>query len=70
DFLGNKTFMMGHEPSGLDATAFAFLAGALCPLFETPLRTAVERHDNIKAYVSRMAERYYPDLAEFNLWAA
>ncbi|MEM7398211.1 MAG: glutathione S-transferase family protein [Pseudomonadota bacterium] len=70
DFLGNKTFMMGHEPSGLDATAFAFLAGALCPLFETPLRTAVERHDNIKAYVSRMAERYYPDLAEFNQWAA
>ncbi|MEM9590375.1 MAG: glutathione S-transferase family protein [Pseudomonadota bacterium] len=70
DFLGDKTFMMGDEPSGLDATAFAFLAGALCPLFETPLRTAVERHDNIKAYVSRMAERYYPDLAEFNQWAA
>ena len=70
DFLGDKTFMMGHEPSGLDATAFAFLAGALCPLFETPLRTALERHDNIKAYVSRMAERYYPDLAEFNQWAA
>ncbi|MDJ0514091.1 MAG: glutathione S-transferase family protein [Methyloceanibacter sp.] len=70
DFLGHKTFMMRYEPSGLDATAFAFLAGALCPVFETPLRTAAERHGNIKAYVSRMAERYYPDFAEFHQWAA
>jgi len=70
NFLGHKTFMMGDEPSGLDATAFAFLAGALCPIFETPLRTAAERHDNIKAYVGRMAERYYPGLTEFHQWAA
>lgn len=69
-FLGHKTYMMRYEPSGLDATAFAFLAGALCPLFETPLRTAAERHDNIKAYVARMAERYYPDYAEMRAWAA
>lgn len=61
DFLGEKKFMMGAEPTGLDATAFAFLLGALCPVFETPLRTATERHDNVKAYVARMAERYYPD---------
>lgn len=68
DFLGHKTYIMHDEPSGLDATAFAFLAGALCPLFETPLRTAAERHENIKAYVGRMAERFYPDCTELRGW--
>lgn len=70
DFLGQKPFMMGAEPTGLDASAFAFLLGALCPLFETPLRTSTERHPNIKAYVGRMAERYYPDFPEVRDWTA
>jgi hypothetical protein len=61
---------MGDALSGLDATAFAFLASALCPVFETPLRTAVERHDNIKTYVRRMTDRYYPDYPEMRQWAA
>jgi len=63
-FLGAKPFMMGSEPTGLDATAFSFVAGALCPLFATPLRTAAERHENLKRYVGRMTARFYPDQAE------
>lgn len=70
EFLGHKNYMMRDEPSGLDATAFAFLAGALSPTFETPLRTAVERHENIKNYVGRVAERFYPDFSEFRQWVA
>jgi hypothetical protein len=46
------------------------MAGALCPIFETPLRDAAERHGNLKAYVRRMAERYYPDNTEIVRWAA
>jgi glutathione S-transferase len=69
-FLADKPFMMGDGPTGLDATAFAFMAGALCPIFETPLRDAAERHGNLKAYVRRMAERYYPDNTEIARWAA
>jgi glutathione S-transferase len=64
DFLGGKPYFMGAEPSGVDATMFAFAAGILCPLFETPLRTAAERHDNLKRYVGRMTARYYPDYVE------
>jgi glutathione S-transferase len=64
DFLGAKPYTMGAEPTGLDATAFAFIAGALCPLFETPLRTAAERHDNLRRYVGRMTMRFYPDRSE------
>jgi glutathione S-transferase len=64
DFLGTKPYFMGAEPTGVDATMFAFAAGLLCPVFETPLRTAAERHDNLKRYVGRMTARYYPDYAE------
>jgi glutathione S-transferase len=64
NFLGSKPFMMGTEPTGLDATAFAFMAGALCPLFETKLRTAAERHDNLRLYVGRMTARFYPEQSE------
>jgi len=63
-FLGAKRFMMGPEPSGLDATAFAFVAGALWGVFDTPLRTAAERHENLKRYVGRMTARFYPDQVE------
>jgi glutathione S-transferase len=64
DFLGTKPFMMGAEPTGLDATAFAFVAGVLCPLFDTPLRGAAERHESLKRYVGRMTAHFYPDQVE------
>jgi glutathione S-transferase len=64
DFLGPKPFFMGSQPAGVDATIFAFVAGALCPHFDTPLRTAAERHENLRRYVGRMTGRYYPELGE------
>jgi glutathione S-transferase len=70
DLRADKPFMMGSEPTGLDATGFAFIGGALCPCFETPLRSAVERRDNLKRYVGRMAERFYPEQTEMAGWAA
>jgi glutathione S-transferase len=63
-YLGQKAFFMGGEPMGVDATIFSFVAGALCPAFETPIRNAAEGHDNLKRYVGRMTARYYPDLRE------
>jgi glutathione S-transferase len=64
DHLNSKPFFMGAEPTGVDATMFAFVAGVLCPAFDTPLRTAAERHDNLKRYVGRMTARFYPALGE------
>jgi glutathione S-transferase len=64
EYLGPKPFFMGAEPTGADATMFAFTANALCPLFETPIRTIAERHDNLKRYVGRMTARFYRDLEE------
>ncbi len=64
EHLGQKPYFMGGEPSGVDATMFAFAAGALCPAFDTPLRTAAERHGNLRSYVARMTARFYPELGE------
>jgi glutathione S-transferase len=64
DHLGQKPYFMGPEPTGVDATMFAFAAGALCPAFDTPLRTAAERHANLRSYVGRMTARFYPELGE------
>jgi glutathione S-transferase len=63
DFLGDKPFFMGREPAGIDATMFAFVCAALCPFFDSRVRSAAERRDNLRGYVGRMAARYYPGLA-------
>jgi glutathione S-transferase len=62
DYLGDKPFFMGSEPTGIDATMFAFLCAALCPYFESRLRCAAERRDNLRRYVGRMTALHYPGL--------
>jgi glutathione S-transferase len=64
DFLGEKPFFFGANPTGVDATVFAFVAGLLCPLFESRTRAAAEQRDNLRRYVGRMAARFYPELGE------
>lgn len=64
DYLGQKPFFMGAEPTGIDATMFAFVAGTLCPLFDSPIRVAVEGRANLKTYVARMTARFYPGFKE------
>jgi|SRR5215470_20150489 len=63
-WLGDKPFFMGNEPVGVDATVFAFTAGVLCPVFDSHVRTAAERHANLKRYVGRVTARFYPDFSE------
>jgi glutathione S-transferase len=64
EFLGGKPFFMGTLPTGVDATMFGFVSAALCPQFETPLRTIAEGHENLRRYVARVTARYYPDHKE------
>ncbi|WP_348946418.1 glutathione S-transferase family protein [Chitinibacter sp. FCG-7] len=58
--LGNKPFLLGDKPCGFDASAYAFVSTALCPAFDSTLRTAAESHDTLKAYVYRMNMLYFP----------
>ncbi|MGB8399908.1 glutathione S-transferase C-terminal domain-containing protein, partial [Bradyrhizobium sp.] len=61
--LGDKPYLMGEEPCGTDATAFAALAGILTPYFSSQLRERTEHFRNLTAYVDRMMLQYYPDFA-------
>ena len=61
--LGDKPYLMGDKPSGVDATAFGALAGILTPFFASKLRSEVETFGNLTAYVDRMMRQYYPDFA-------
>jgi glutathione S-transferase len=60
-FLGDKPYLMGETLCGADATMFAMLAGILTPYFDTPLRNAALRHENLVAYSERMMQCYYPE---------
>ncbi len=61
--LGDKLWLFGDEPCGADATAYAFVASALCPHFEGPIRRAFEKHANLVAYSKRGTARWFPELA-------
>ncbi|MCO4860134.1 glutathione S-transferase family protein [Cupriavidus sp. WGlv3] len=63
DILGDKRYLMGNQPCGADATLFAFAGSLLCPVFDTPIRTAAEGHANLVAYMARMRAEFYPELA-------
>lgn len=62
DWLGDRPFFMGAAPTGIDATMFAFMCATLCPHFESRLRGAAERRDNLRRYVGRMTALVYPGL--------
>jgi len=61
--LGDKPFLMGAQPCGVDATAFGLVAGVLTPFFDSPLRRQAERFDNLVTYVDRGMARFFPDFA-------
>lgn len=61
--LGDRPYLMGERPCGMDATAFGALAGILTPFFESRLRERAETFPNLVAYVDRMMGTYYPDFA-------
>jgi glutathione S-transferase len=64
DFLGDKRFFLGAEPTGADATIFAFACAILCPHFVATSRTVGERRENLRRYVGRMTARFYPGIEE------
>jgi len=61
--LGEKPYLLGDAPCGIDATAFGALAGVLTPFFDSRLRDRAEEFPNLAAYVDRMMLQYYPEFA-------
>jgi glutathione S-transferase len=59
--LGDKRYLFGERPAGVDATAFAMLAGVLTPYFDSPLRRRAEEYPSLTAYTARMMREFYPE---------
>jgi glutathione S-transferase len=62
--FGDNTYLMGAQPCGADATAFAFIAGAMTSHFDSPIATTINAHATLVAYRDRMMRQYYPELAK------
>ncbi|MDP9137049.1 MAG: glutathione S-transferase family protein [Pseudomonadota bacterium] len=62
DFLGDKTYVMGDEPHGVDATIGSFAMGILCEQFESPLLDYARCLRNVVDYEKRIRTRYFAAL--------
>jgi glutathione S-transferase len=59
--LGDKPYLFGEKAAGVDATAFAMVAGILTPFFASPLREKALGHANLVAYTGRMMKEHFPE---------
>ena len=57
--LGDNRYFLGAQPSGADATVFAFVAGCLTPVFSSPVRDKLASMNNLVAYHDRMMKEFY-----------
>lgn len=62
--LGDNRYLMGDQVCGADATAFAFIAGALPAVFESPVQKKVAATANLVAYRDRMMAEYFPTFVQ------
>lgn len=61
--LGDRPYLMGDRPAGVDATMLGTLAGILTPFFSSDLRRRAEGYPNLVAYTGRLMRQYYPEHA-------
>lgn len=59
DFLADKPFMLGDQPTSLDATAHAFLANLLWAPVDSPIQLLARSRPTLQAYCERMKARYF-----------
>jgi glutathione S-transferase len=59
--LGRRPFFLGDEVHTVDASAFGLLWAISSNPFESAVRSAVERHVNLREYVARLRARYWPE---------
>jgi glutathione S-transferase len=58
--LGERSFLLGEQPSSFDACAYAFVANVLDVPLDTPLKRSALGHANLPSYSKRMRDRYFP----------
>lgn len=59
--LGDRPYLLGEQPTSVDATLYAFTAGLWMFPADNPLKRHLARQGNLIAYVERMHTRYFAD---------
>ncbi len=59
NFLADKPYFMGEQPTSLDAIAYAYLANLLWTPFENPMQSFVQNNPKLVTYCERMKAAYY-----------
>ena len=61
DFLADKPFFMGEQPTTLDATAYALIGNFIKPPFPSPMVDYVIQLDNLCQHYERMSQEFFSD---------
>src|SRR5690606_18368455 len=59
ELLGDNDYLLGPDPTSIDATLFAFAAAILRTPGDRPIKQAVASYPNLVAYTDRMFARYF-----------
>ena len=59
DLLGTKPFMLGQNPTSIDATAYGFLVQQLFIPWDSPIKQYAQTLPNLGTYCERMKQRYW-----------
>jgi glutathione S-transferase len=57
--LGTKPFLLGPEPTSVDAAVWPAIIGVLVRPLESPLKQAIQRHPALVEYAERMRARFF-----------
>ena len=61
EFLGDKPFLFGEQPTSHDATVYRYVANAIQVPFDTEMQRAKDRLPNLMPYCRRMQQRCFGD---------
>jgi glutathione S-transferase len=61
DFLANKPFFMGDQPTTLDATAYGYIGNFLQPRFESSIVGYLLERSNLCQHYQRMTQQFFAD---------
>ena len=61
DFLADKPFFLGTQPTTLDATAYSHIGNAIKPPFKSPIVDYVRRLENLCQHYDRMTKAFFSE---------
>ena len=59
DYLGDKPFLMGDNPTEIDAVAYGLFANIMVPPIASPIKDYLLKRKNVADYVARFRTRFY-----------